>query len=121
MNVRRLAAAAAVLAIGVAVGRTVSVAQDESDAQKKADSFATEYAKANLKLAQMNVQRMKQLNKRVPSTLITSMVQQFQEEAELAQAELEITQKHPGGNPFQSCVERMKLALRSAKDRADRR
>ncbi len=94
--------------------------QDDKDAQKQADDFAVQCAKANLKLAQMNLARMQQLNKRVPGTLISGMVQQFTEEAELAQAELDIFEKFPGGNPYQACVERMRLALRTAKARAER-
>lgn len=126
MNVRRLAAVAALLAIGVALGRTAGLAQDDKQAGdkqasgKQAQSFAVQVAKANLQLAQMNLERMEQLNKKVPGTLITGMVQQFSEEVALAKTELEIAQKYPSGNSYLATVERMRLALDSAKDRAKR-
>ena len=121
MNVRRWAALAAILVLGVVVGRTTGiVAQDDKSGKSAPDKLAVQCAEANLKLAQMNLDRMKQLNQKVPGTLIAGMVDQFTEEVELAQQELEVAKKTPGGSPYLATVERMRLALRSAEARAKR-
>jgi len=120
MNVRRWAALAAILVIGVVVGRTTgTVAQDDKKEQSP-DKLAVQCAEANLKLAQMNFARMQQLNQKVRGTLIAGMVDQFREEVELAQQQLDVAKKTPGGDPYQATVERMRLALRSAEARAKR-
>jgi hypothetical protein len=118
MNHRQLAAVLVILAVGVALGRTAGSAQKEE--QKQPSTLALDWAKARLKLAEMNLARMQELNKKVAGTLVGSMIREFSEEVEEAQIELKIVEKHPGGNPYLACIERMKLALRSAEDRAKR-
>ncbi len=82
--------------------------------------LAVQCPRAQLKLAELNLARMQELNKRVPGTLISGMVQQFSEEVELAKTEVKIHEKYPGGDPYRACVERMRLALKSAEARAKR-
>jgi hypothetical protein len=119
MNHRRLAAILVILAVGVALGRTAGSAA-QKDEPKQSSSLALDWAKAQLKLAEMNLARIQEMNKKVPGTLIGSMVREFAEEVELARMELKVVEKEPGGNPYLACVERLKLALRSAEDRAKR-
>ena len=117
MTLRRLAAVAVILAIGVALGRTAgSAAEDEN--KDKAKSLAVECAQAKLRLAEMNLARAQQLNRKVPGTLIGGMMQQFSKEVEVAGVELAIAKKSSKSDAFQASIERVKLALRSAKDRA---
>ena len=66
----------------------------------------------------MNLARAQQLNRKVPGTLIGGMMHQFSKEVELARVELEIAKKSAKSDAFQASIERVKLALRSAKDRA---
>lgn len=121
MNVRRWAALAAILVLGVVIGRTTGiVAQDDKSDKTAPDKLAVQCAEANLKLAQMNLDRMKQLNQKVRGTLISGMIDQFTAEVELAQQELDVAKSSPGGNPYQSTVERMRLALKTAEARAKR-
>ena len=92
MTLRRLAAVAVILAIGVALGRTAgSAAEDEN--KDKAKSLAVACAQAKLRLAEMNLARAQQLNQKVPGTLIGGMMQQFSKEVELAGVELAIAKK----------------------------
>lgn len=117
MTLRRLAAMTVVLVIGVAVGRsTGSAAGDEE--QKQAEALAVQCAAAELKLAEMNLARAQELNKKVPGTLVRGMMQQFSDEVDRAKTELEIAKKAPQGDPYQACIERVKLDLRTAEARA---
>lgn len=119
MNVRLWSLVAAVLAIGIVAGRTTGSAAQE---EPKYDfgKLTVQVAEAKLKLAQMNLQRMQELNNKVRGTLITGMVEQFTEEVELAERELKAAQGNPGGDPFNATIERMRLGLRSAEDREKR-
>ncbi len=121
MNVRRWTALAAILVIGVVAGRTTgTIAQDEKQAKPDMQKLAVDCAAAKLKLAKMNLARMEGLNKRVPGTLIKGMIEQFVQEVELAQQDLDIAKKNPGGDPYGACVERIRLGLQSAEHRAKR-
>jgi len=120
MNVRRWMGVIVLLAIGMAVGRTVGQAQDEKDAKRQADSLALQSAKLSLQLAEMNLERMERQNRRVPGTVISGLIEMFTQEVELARAELQIAEKNPGGSPYLAMIERMRLAVRFSKARADR-
>ena len=119
MILRRLSIAVMILAIGAALGRMTGPAEAQDDSQAK--SLGLEFAQMQLKLAEMNLARAQELNQRVPGTLISGMMQQFAEEVERARAELEIAKKMPDGDPYQACVERVRLALRSAEARDSER
>ncbi len=119
MNVRHWSAMAALLAIGIVAGRTSdTAAQDEP--KYDFGALTIQVAEAKLKLAQMNLVRIQELNNKVRGTLIAGMVEQFNEEVELAERELKAAKSNPGGDPFQAAIERMRLALRSAEDREKR-
>lgn len=123
MNHRRIAVVLGMLAVGVALARPAGSAGPNADAtNEKAQekSLTIRWAEAQLKLAQMNLDRVQELNKKVPRTLIGSMVREFAEEVEQAQTELKIAQETPEGDAFRACLERVKLDLRSAEDRAKR-
>jgi hypothetical protein len=120
MNVRRGVAVVVLLVIGITLGRTTGQAQSEQDAKKQADGFAMQAAKLNLQLAEMNLERMNRQNRRVPGTVIQGLIDMFAQEVELARAELSIFEKNAGGSPYLAMVERMRLAVRFSKARADR-
>jgi hypothetical protein len=120
MNLRRWASVAALVVLGVVLGRaTGSVAQDEK-AKQDPDKLAIQASEAQLKIAEMNLARIKELNSKVRGTLIAGMVEQFSDEVDLAKLELEVTKKYPGGDSYRATIERMRLALRSAEARAAR-
>jgi hypothetical protein len=119
MNHRRLAGMLVILAVGVALGRTAGSA-DPKDAKNETDSLSLQWAKAQLKLAEMNLARIQELNKKVPRTLVGSMVQEFVEEVEQARLQLQIIEKSPQGDPYRTCIERVKMQLRAAEERAQR-
>ena len=117
MTLRRLAMVAAILAIGVALGRTAGSAAEEDD-DKKLKSLAVACAQAKLKLAEMNLARAQELNRKVAGTLIGGMMNQFVKEVTLAKVDLDIAQKSTDNDAFQASIERVKLAVAAAKERA---
>ncbi|MEX0675603.1 MAG: hypothetical protein WD063_00910 [Pirellulales bacterium] len=117
MTLRRLAAVAMILAIGVALGRTAGSAAEDED-ESKAKLLSVECAQAKLKLAQMNLARAQELNQKVPGTLIGGMMEQFVKEVEMARVELDLAKKSPRADTYLTCLERVKLDLRSAEQRA---
>jgi hypothetical protein len=120
MNVRRWASVAALVVLGVVLGRTTgSVAQDDKP-KADPDKLAIQVAQAELKIAEMNLARIKELNAKVRGTLIAGMVEQFTDEVELAKLELEVAKKYPGGDPYRATIERMRLALHASEARAAR-
>jgi hypothetical protein len=121
MNHRRFAALFVALALGAALGWTAASADGQDDkAAKGKESLATQWARAQLRLAEMNLARAQELNQKIPGTLVGSMVREFTEEVELARAELKIVESAPEGNPYLACIERLRLALRTAEGRAKR-
>jgi hypothetical protein len=120
MNVRHWSAMAALLAIGIVAGRTTDTAAQDEKPKYDFGQLTVQVGEAKLKLAQMNLQRMQELNNKVRGTLITGMVEQFTEEVELAKRELKAAKSNPGGDPFMATLERMRLALRSAEVREKR-
>jgi hypothetical protein len=116
MILRRLLIAAMILTAGALLGRTLVPAEAQTDNQAK--SLGAQFAQAQLKLAEMNLARAQELNQKVPGTLIAGMMQQFVEEVARARAEVEIANKAPEGDPYQACIERVRLALKSAEARA---
>lgn len=120
MNVRRWASVAALVVLGVVLGRTTGTVAQDDKPKVDPDKLAIQVAEAELKIAEMNLARMKELNAKVRGTLISGMIEQFTDEVELAKLELEVAQKYPGGDPYRAAIERMRLALRSAEARAKR-
>jgi len=117
MSYRRLAIVAVFLAIGVALGFAAGSQSEEKD-KKKLKSLSVECAQAKLRLAELNLARAQELNQKVPGTLIGGMMEQFEKEVTLAKVELQIAEKSTDGDPFQASIERAKLALAAAKERA---
>jgi hypothetical protein len=116
MILRRLSIAAMILTAGALLGRTLVPAEAQDD--NKAKSLGMQFAQAQLRLAEMNLARAQELNQKVPGTLISGMMQQFVEEVERARAEVEISKKTPEGDPYQACIDRVRLALKAAEARA---
>ena len=74
----------------------------------------TACAEANLKLTEMNLRADATIEPESSWHLDRGMIDQFGEEASMAPQDLESPRSTPGGNPYRTTVERMRLALRSA-------
>jgi len=118
---RGFAALLVALAVGVAVGWSAGSADGQDDKSKSdKNTLSVQWAKTQLQLAEMSLARVQELNKKMPGTLIGSMVSEFEQEVEMARVELAIVEKEPLGNPYKVCIERVRQELRTAEDRAKR-
>jgi hypothetical protein len=118
MNVRRLLSVVVLLAVGIVLGRSIGAADG---ADKKSDeSLALRCAKAQLRLAELNLKKAEDMNKKVPGTLIGGMVMQFSEDVDLAKVLVSNADKAPIGDSFHAMLERAQLNVKSAAARSAR-
>ncbi|REK11913.1 MAG: hypothetical protein DWQ37_12890 [Planctomycetota bacterium] len=120
MNVRRLAAMALLVILAAAWGRATGSAAQDDKASDSEQSLSVRLAQAELKLAEMNLARIQAINKKVPGTFITGMVQNFSNDVERAQFELKVAKTTGRGDSYQVTMERLALALQMAEERAKR-
>jgi hypothetical protein len=116
MNLRRLAALAGILAI---TGAAFHQARSADPPDKKASSaavtgsgdFAERYARANLRLAELRLQKAQEMNRRVARTLAQSVVELFADDVEFAQAQLKSAQSGGQIDSFDLWLRRAQLEL----------
>lgn len=119
MNFRRLATGVGILAIcGVALYRSGSAAPASKDAQT--DSVAARYARAQLRLAELTLQKAQAMNQKVAGTLVGSMVSQLADEVEFARLQVRSTGQTGEVDPLQACMQRAELGLRLSEARLRR-
>jgi hypothetical protein len=125
MNRRRLVVLAGILAICGAACYPFATAAPAAK-EDAAESLAVRTARAQLRLAELTMQKVQEMNRKVAGTLSASMTAQFVNDVEFAKAQLQNAQQ-PGADPFQGWLRRAELAVRSAEFRlkkvkeADRR
>jgi hypothetical protein len=113
MNLRRLAALATIFALSGAIAyRAGSAAQ----APKKTDqeSVAVRCARAQLRLAEITLQKANDLNRKVAQTIPSAMVAQFADDVEIAKARVQSAERAGGVDAFQAWLRRAEVELRSA-------
>src|SRR5262245_7752625 len=110
MKLRRLVAAAcvvSVLAMLVYRSAVVPAADDTGE------SVAVRYAKAQLRFAELTVQKAEAMNRRVPGTLVQSVIMQFADEVELGK--LRVTAAQRGADDSMTLsLQRAEFNVRSA-------
>jgi hypothetical protein len=115
MTVRRLAAVLTVLITGVALGRAADPIRSTGELT---ESTSVRHAKLQLRLAELNLQKVREMNKRVPSTYITGMVAQFMADVELAKSQLQLVQQSDEPDCFHRFLALAESDLRLAEARA---
>jgi hypothetical protein len=113
MNRRRLVVLVGVLAICGAACYPFATAAPAAK-EGAADSLAVRTARAQLRLAELTMQKVQEMNKKVAGTLSASMTAQIVDDVEFAKAQLENALQPGGGDPFQAWLRRAELAVRSA-------
>src|SRR5262245_12216092 len=91
MNLRRVAATAgilAILAVAFQQARSADPPAEPSATSKISGDFAVRYAQANLRLAELKLQKAQDMNRRVPRTLANNVIEQFSLEVALAKDQL---------------------------------
>ncbi len=115
MNLRQIAAAAAMLAIaGLALHQAHSADPAEKDSaqlKQASDDFAIRYAKAQLRLAELRLAKAQEMNRRVARTLAKGVVEQFANDVTFAKAQLEAAQGSGKSDSFSFWVRRAELEL----------
>jgi hypothetical protein len=116
MNFRRVLAVAGVLAAcGVLIYHRGSAAPATDG--KPQGSLPVRYARAELRLAELTLQKAQEMNRKVPGTLIAGLMAQFAEDVEFAKLRLQNAQKTGGGDALEECLQRAELARRLAEGR----
>jgi hypothetical protein len=123
MNLRRIAALVATIALAALVlKQATSAAQPakENAAAKGApaagEDFATRYARAQLRLAELTLQKAQDMNRRVPQTLAKGVVEQFADDVQFAKAQVEAAARGQT-DPFNLWLRRAEIDLREREDR----
>ncbi len=113
---KRILAVTCLIAITSFVGyRAGSAAPTEKSADQ--NSLAVRYAKAQLRLAELTLQKAQAMNRRVPSTISAPMIALFTDEVEFAKAQLDLAGRSGGFDPFQALLRRAELNLRNSETR----
>jgi hypothetical protein len=113
MNRRRLLVLVGILAILGGVCYPFATAAPAAK-EGAAESLAVRTARAQLRLAELTLQKVQEMNRKVAGTLSASMTAQFVDDAEFAKAQLQNALQPSGADPFQGWVRRAELAVRSA-------
>ncbi|MBI3838397.1 MAG: hypothetical protein HY288_10755 [Planctomycetia bacterium] len=75
------------------------------------------YARAQLRLAELTLQKAQEMNRKVPGTLTGSLVAQFGDGVEFAKLQLQDAIRPGGIDPLQASLLRAELARRSAENK----
>jgi hypothetical protein len=119
MNPSRIALIAGMLAIaGAALYQAGSAAQQEKDGTK--GDFAVRYARAQLRLAELTLQKAQEMNQKIPETLAAGTVEQFSDDVAFAKAQLESAMRGGSNDPFDAWLRRAEIDLRAAEARLQR-
>ncbi len=114
MNLRRIAAVAGLLAIvGAALHQASTAAPPESNAAS--NDFAVRYARAQLRVAELTLQKAQEMNSKIADTLAVGTVEQFADDVEFAKAQLESAMRGGSNDPFQAWLRRAEIRPKTAR------
>lgn len=116
MTFRRLVAVAVLLTVcGATFYKSGSAAPAAKGSdEKEAESIAVRYARAQLRVAELTLQKALAMNKRLAGTLVSGMVSQFSDEVELSKLRLQAAMSSSEIDPLQACLQRAELSVRTA-------
>ncbi|MGD9719940.1 MAG: hypothetical protein AB7O59_01850 [Pirellulales bacterium] len=119
MNLQRLAAAAgilALLAMAFQQARSADPPAEPSSSAKPASDFAIRYAQANLRLAELKLQKAVDMNRRVPRTLANNVIEQFNNDVALAKDQVKAAQQNDSGDVFGLWLQRAEMDLKKREE-----
>jgi hypothetical protein len=93
------------------------VAQEAAAPNLVAENVEVRYARAKLQLAEANLSRVQESNKRVAAAVPRDVVAEFRYDVEVAKARLEQATGGQAGNEFQVWLRRAAAERRAAEDR----
>jgi hypothetical protein len=121
MNVRRLLALAGILAVaGAAWHQAHSADEPKTDPPAASDAasgdFATRYAQAQLRLAELRLRKAQDMNRRIPQTLAKGVIEQFSDDVAFAKAQIKAAQGSGRADSYSLWLARMELDLRDREE-----
>jgi hypothetical protein len=116
MNLRRLVAMAGFLAVcGATLYHSGSAAPPANKTQP--ESLDVRYARAQLRLAELTLQKAQEMNRKVAGTLTGGLVSQFADDVEFAKVQLQNATRPEGVDAHQAYLLRAELARRAAQSK----
>jgi hypothetical protein len=121
MNLRRVAALSALLLLGGVAfhqARSADPPENKPTAPAVADKdFAVRYARAHLRVAELTLQKAREMNRQVAETLSKGIVEQFASDVEFAKAQLAEAERTGTSDAYALWLRRAELDARARKDR----
>lgn len=84
------------------------------------DSFAVRYAKLQLRLAELTLQKARDMNRRMPQTLAPGMVEQFADDVDFAKKQVEYASQHGEVDSFNVWIHQSEIDVRIQESRLKR-
>jgi hypothetical protein len=117
--------------VGSAEQAAVEASEPKSDDGKTADgksatketgqdSFAVRYAKLQLRLAELTLQKAREMNRRMPQTLAPGMVEQFADDVDFAKKQVEYASQHGEVDSFNVWIHQAEIDVRVQESRLKR-
>jgi hypothetical protein len=78
------------------------------------ESVDVRYARAQLQLAEANLQRMRQINQRLPRSVPASVVAEYQQDVDVAKTQVQQAELNSGKDEFQVWLRRAESAWKTA-------
>ncbi|HEX3726492.1 MAG TPA: hypothetical protein VHV08_09635 [Pirellulales bacterium] len=123
MSWRRLLTMAGLLAacgfVGYALGLAAPASSGAAEEHSQ-DAVAVRYARAQLRLAELTLQKAQASNQRVAGTLVGSLVSQLSDDVEMARVQLKNAERPEGVDYVRAAMQRAELGLRLAEGRLRR-
>jgi hypothetical protein len=98
---------------GVLAYRAWSAEPKGGDA--KEESFGTRYARLRLRMAEVALDKAKQMNQKVPGTLPADLMSQFSQDVSVAKVQLQNSTRADGGDLLLGWIARAEMTLNDAK------
>jgi len=95
---------------------------DGKGAEKESgqDSFSVRYAKLQLRLAELTLQKAREMNRRMPQTLAPGMVEQFSDDVDFAKKQVEYATQHGEVDSFNVWIHQAEIDVRIQESRLKR-
>jgi len=119
MNLQRLTVLAA---IGICASWVLNAAERTAPAEEKArrESIAMRCAQAQLRLAEVTLEKAQAMNQKVAGTLVGSMVSQLADDVDYARVRVESIGPNGEVDYYKTCMQRAALSMRLAQARLQR-
>jgi len=116
MKLSQTAVALGFLVIVAALSYQAGSAAQATDKAAK-ESLETRCARAQLRLAELALEKAQALNRKVPGTLTGATVARIADDVEYAKLQLQNVLKSGGFDSFQACLDRAEMSLKLADSR----